>query len=94
MSSTGSAAVGRDRNAGDIGGIAAGLNVVLDLPDGTDEVAVVARAAERGVGVYPRRWFTADPGGARPGLVLGYGTVPPEQAGWGVRVLGEVVAGG
>jgi DNA-binding transcriptional MocR family regulator len=59
------------------------LNVVLTLPDGTDEQAVVARAAERGVGVYPRRWFAADPGGARPGLVLGYGTVPPEQAGWG-----------
>jgi GntR family transcriptional regulator/MocR family aminotransferase len=77
-----------------VGGIAAGLNVVLDLPDGTDEQAVVARAAERGVGVYPRGWFAADPGGTRPGLVLGYGTVPPEQAGRGVRVLGEVVAGG
>ena len=25
--------------------------------------------------------------------MLGYGAVPPEQAGWGVRVLGEVVAG-
>jgi GntR family transcriptional regulator / MocR family aminotransferase len=75
-----------------VGGIAAGLNVVLTLPDGTDEQAVVARAAERGVGVYPRRWFTADPGCARPGLVLGYGTVAPEQAGQGVRVLGEVVA--
>ncbi len=80
--------------AGDRRGIAAGLNVVLTLPDGTDEQAVVARAGERGVGVYSRRWFTADPGGARPGLVLGYGTVPPEQAGWGVHVLGAVVAGG
>ena len=85
--------------AGDRRGIAAGLNVVLTLPDGNDERAVVARAvvaraAERGVGVYPCRWFTADPGGARPGLVLGYGTVPPEQAGWGVHVLGAVVAGG
>jgi hypothetical protein len=26
--------------------------------------------------------------------VLGYGTVPPEQAGWRVHVLGAVVAGG
>ena len=77
-----------------VGGIAAGLNVVLTLPDGADEQAVVARAGERGVGVYARGWFTADPGGARPGLVLGYGTVPPEQAAWGVRVLGAVVAGG
>ena len=77
-----------------VGGIAAGLNVVLTLPDGTDELAAVARAGEREVGVYPRRWFTSDPGGARPGLVLGYGTVPPEQAGRGMRVLGEVVAGG
>jgi GntR family transcriptional regulator / MocR family aminotransferase len=74
-----------------VGGIAAGLNVVLTLPDGTDEQAVVARAAERGVGVYPHRWFTADPGCARPGLVLGYGTVSPEQAEQGVRVLGELV---
>ena len=52
-----------------------------------------ARRRSTGCGVYPRRWFAADPGSARPGLVLGYGAVPPEQAGWGVRVLGEVVAG-
>ena len=75
-----------------VGGIAAGLNVVLTLPDGNDEQAVVARPAS-GLGVYPRGWFAADPGGARPGLVLGYGTVPP-AAGWGVRVLGEVVPAG
>ena len=74
-----------------VSGIAAGLNVVLTLPDGTDEQAVVARAAERGIGVYPRGFFTTEPASA--GLVLGYGTVSPDHVERGVRVLAEVVAG-
>ena len=87
------AAVGRWLPGATVGGIAAGLTVVVDLPGGVDERAVVAAAARRGVGVYPRAAYLARPGRAGPGLVLGYGAVAPERAEAGVRLLGEVVAG-
>lgn len=65
-------------------GAAAGLHVVLDLPDGCDEEATVAAAAARGVTVYGLGTYTrAHP--QPPGLVLGYG--PP-----GERELREAVA--
>ena len=72
-----------------VSGIAAGLSAVLDLPASLDEQAVVAGAAERGVRVYARAPFHVRPGG--PGLVLGYGAVPPEAAERGVRLLADAV---
>lgn len=70
-------------------GIAAGLNVVLTLPAGIDENALVTRAQARGVQVYPRAPFHVRAENAVPGLVLGYGSVPPERAALGVRLLAE-----
>jgi GntR family transcriptional regulator/MocR family aminotransferase len=55
-------------------GTAAGLHLLAWLPDGIDEAAFVARAAERGVGVYslaPYRLST----GIEPGLIFGYSGV-------------------
>ena len=62
---------------------------MLDLPASLDEQAVVAGAAERGVRVYARAPFHIRPGG--PGLLLGYGAVPPEAAERGVRLLADAV---
>jgi len=72
-----------------VSGIAAGLSAVLDLPASLDEQAVVAGAAERGVRVYARAPFHVRPAG--PGLLLGYGAVPPEAAERGVRLLADAV---
>ena len=72
-----------------VSGIAAGLSAVLDLPASLDEQAVVAGAAERGVRVYARAPFHVRPVG--PGLLLGYGAVPPEAAERGVRLLADAV---
>jgi GntR family transcriptional regulator/MocR family aminotransferase len=55
-------------------GTAAGLHLLAWLPDGIDEADFVARAAERGVGVYslaPYRLST----GIEPGLIFGYSGV-------------------
>jgi GntR family transcriptional regulator/MocR family aminotransferase len=55
-------------------GVAAGLHVLLRLPDGLDDEAVAAEAARDGVYVEPlSRFALARPG--PPGLVLGYGRV-------------------
>ncbi|CAM3714945.1 MocR-like pyridoxine biosynthesis transcription factor PdxR [Isoptericola cucumis] len=60
-------------------GLAAGLHVVLGLPDGVTAAAVVAAAAERDVAVGDLRRYrvTASPGPASPreALVVGYGNL-------------------
>ena len=83
-------AVGRHLPQAEVSGIAAGLNVVLTLPPGTDEAAVVAAGLARGVRVYPLGPFRVCADGP-PGLVLGYGTVPEDLADRGVRLLGTAL---
>ena len=72
-------AVARLLPSSSLAGVAAGLHVVLRLPPGTDEQALTAAAAERGVTVYPmsdyRRSPTSSPA---PALVLGYGNLRPD----------------
>lgn len=53
-------------------GVAAGLHAVVMLPAGTDEGAVVAAAARRGVRAYGLGLYRAVPRADEPGLVLGY----------------------
>jgi GntR family transcriptional regulator / MocR family aminotransferase len=62
-----------------VSGIAAGLHALLELPPGSAEDDLVARAARRGLAVEGLGPYCA-PGHPRgPALVLGYGT-PPEHA--------------
>jgi GntR family transcriptional regulator / MocR family aminotransferase len=78
------AAIDADLPAAKVRGIAAGLHVLLELPPGADEAAVVERAAAAGVRVQGLGEFTrAHPG--PPALVLGYG-LPS------IRELREAVA--
>ncbi len=66
------AAIDADLPGAKVRGIAAGLHVLLELPPGADEAAVVERAAAAGVRVQGLGEFTrAHPG--PPALVLGYG---------------------
>jgi len=62
-----------------VGGIAAGLNVVVDLPTAADEDRAVARAEQHGLALGGLRWYDLDRSGARAGLVIGYAR-PPEHA--------------
>jgi GntR family transcriptional regulator / MocR family aminotransferase len=62
-----------------ISGIAAGLHVVLRLPEGWDERAIVARADGRGLAVEGLGSYSARADPRSPALVIGYGT-PPEHA--------------
>src|SRR3984957_17832999 len=62
-----------------VGGIAAGLHVVVDLPTTTAEVRAVARAEARGLALSGLGWYDLARGAARAGLVIGYAR-PPEHA--------------
>lgn len=53
----------------------AGLHVVLGLPAGSDDQALVQRIEQAGVASRPLSLYHLRKAGAAPGLVLGYGGV-------------------
>jgi GntR family transcriptional regulator / MocR family aminotransferase len=85
-------ALARELPGARVAGVAAGLHALVLLPDGTDEAAVVAAAAERDVEVVGLSAFyrRATPPG--PGLVLGYATLSEHAIAEGVRRLGQASA--
>jgi GntR family transcriptional regulator / MocR family aminotransferase len=75
-----------------VGGIAAGLHAVAQLPPDTDEAAVVAAARERSVGVYGMTDYRL-PGSLGPAaLVLGYGGLGERAIEAGVLLLAVAVS--
>jgi GntR family transcriptional regulator / MocR family aminotransferase len=84
------AAVSRHLPSCRLGEGQAGLYEALLLPEGTEEGAVVAAAAERGVGVESlslHRFAASGP----PGLVLGFACLPEPAIERGIRLLGEAL---
>jgi GntR family transcriptional regulator/MocR family aminotransferase len=78
------------------GGVAAGLHVLVTLPDGSDERDVAVRAAAAGVGVYPFGDYRVRPrADVPPALVLGYARLTAAgQADAGAAVLADVLPRG
>jgi len=75
-------------------GVAAGLHLVVGLPDGVDDAAVAERALAAGVAVQPLSYHRLRPG--PPGLVIGYAATAPDRLREGARLLAGAVreAGG
>ncbi|MFD4642011.1 PLP-dependent aminotransferase family protein [Lentzea sp. NPDC058436] len=69
-------------------GVAAGLHVVLRMPDGTDDLALKSRLEERGVHVWALAQYTRTP--MWPGLVLGYAALTPDRLREAVREIADV----
>ncbi|NUP46046.1 MAG: PLP-dependent aminotransferase family protein [Catenulispora sp.] len=67
-------------------GVAAGLHVLVDLPEGSDEDALAMAAEARGVRVQPLGPLRFAPG--PPGLVLGYAGLAPGRLAEAARRLG------
>ena len=86
------AAVARELPGSVVEGVAAGLHVVLRLPDTADDRAIAAEAAAVGIGVRALSAMSLDGSGGR-GLVLGYGRLPEERIGEAVAALARVLAG-
>jgi GntR family transcriptional regulator/MocR family aminotransferase len=72
-------------------GAAAGLHVLVRLPDSVDDVAIVAAAAERGIGVKPLSPMSRV-GAPERGLVLGYSHMTVERIDRAVGALAACLA--
>ncbi len=70
---------------------ASGLHLVLGLPPGTDDVAVVEAALARDVVTRPLSRYYQDDVRRQPGLLLGYGHVETEAIGERFAVLAEAI---
>lgn len=67
---------------------AAGLYELVELPQGVDEGALVAAAAERGVGIEGLSLHRFNPAGPA-GLVLGFGCLSQPAIEHGIRLLAD-----
>jgi GntR family transcriptional regulator / MocR family aminotransferase len=85
------AALGRHLPGLTIQGAAAGLHVLLRLPDGVDDVAIAAAAAERGIGVNPLSPMSR-PSTPKRGLLLGYSRLSEERIETAVGALAVCLA--
>ncbi len=76
-----------------IGGLVAGCHAVVPLPEGTDELAVVAEAARRGVGVDPigRYRVTGAADALPPALVLGFGNTSDSAITRGIAAIADLL---
>ncbi|MEV4628945.1 PLP-dependent aminotransferase family protein [Micromonospora sp. NPDC049523] len=73
-----------------ISGIAAGLHLVVELPDGVDDERLADAAQRAGLAPVPLSRLRLAPGGP-PGLVLGYAANPPAELTRAVRTLASLV---
>jgi GntR family transcriptional regulator/MocR family aminotransferase len=70
-------------------GVAAGLHLVVHLPTGTDEQAVLRHARDRGLGLSGLSEHRLSPG--PPALLLGYGRIPEPAIAAGIAELAAAV---
>jgi GntR family transcriptional regulator/MocR family aminotransferase len=73
----------------EVHGVAAGLHLLVTLPDTVDDAAVVERAGEAGIVVHALSSHRT--GGGPPGLVLGYAATPAGRMREAVGTLASLV---
>ncbi|RZQ63561.1 PLP-dependent aminotransferase family protein [Amycolatopsis suaedae] len=71
-------------------GIAAGLHVVVRLPDGTDDASLQRKLAAAGVNAPALSGYAHTPDSPFPGLVLGYAALTPDRLREAVTVTAQV----
>lgn len=87
------AALAEHLPSAEVTGVAAGLQLLVLLPSGTDERALFEAALARRVKVYPLGdYHLRHRAGGPAGVILGYGSVPPDRAALGVARLAEALA--
>lgn len=69
----------------------AGLHVVMQLPEGSDDRAVAEAALARNIVVRPLSGYYSDRERAGAGLLIGYACVPDEEIGPAFDTLGEAI---
>jgi GntR family transcriptional regulator/MocR family aminotransferase len=74
-----------------IRGIAAGLNLTVELPDDYDEQAILAEARTRSIDLTTMGDFWIEPGSGPPTLLVGYGQLPEPAIPPAVGALAQAV---
>ncbi len=69
-------------------GVAAGLHLLVSLPELTDDTDFAKRALAKGVALHPLSWYRIDAG--EPGLVIGYAVAPPDQLREAIRRISDL----
>jgi GntR family transcriptional regulator/MocR family aminotransferase len=82
-------AIARHLPGASVQGVAAGLHVLVLLPDGTSDDAVARRAAEAGIRVAPLSGMRTEEG--PPGLVIAYGFHPPARLESALETIGALL---
>jgi GntR family transcriptional regulator / MocR family aminotransferase len=75
-------------------GSESGLDLLLELPDGTDSGAVVVRARRQGLRLCSGDAKHMGVGQLKPGLLIGYGNLPDTMIDEAVGALAEVIRSG
>jgi GntR family transcriptional regulator / MocR family aminotransferase len=75
--------------AASVKGVAAGLHLLVTLPDEVDDIALTDELREAGVLVHPLSWHRRLPG--PPGLVVGYAAHPPDRLRAAATTISRVV---
>lgn len=82
-------AIGRHLPACTVEGVAAGVHLVVRLPDHVDDAQLAGRAATAGIAVHPLSHHRFAPG--PPGLVIGYGPHPVPRLARAIELLGALL---
>ncbi|QVJ00685.1 hypothetical protein KGD82_19245 [Nocardiopsis eucommiae] len=69
--------------------MAAGIHLLVLLPEHVDDAVLAERAREEGIRVEPLSSLRAVPG--PPGVVVSYGTHPPARLAAAIAVLGGLL---
>jgi GntR family transcriptional regulator / MocR family aminotransferase len=74
-------------------GAEAGLQLLLELPQGTDVTAIMKAAARRGIELCNLYELQLQPVPQNPGLLIGYGNMRDAAIGEAITALAEVIRG-
>ena len=74
-----------------VGGVAAGLHLMVNLPPDTDEKEVVRAAGEKSIRIFGASVCRVRPRKDEPAIVLGYGCVTEPLIRQGVRELARLI---
>ena len=72
-------------------GLAAGIHLVACLPEAAGELAIVAAALERSVGLYPMSRYRADGRTYPPQLALGFGALSESSIRLGISTVADLL---
>lgn len=88
---SGLAALGAHLPAARPQGQAAGLHLLLRLPAGRDPGVLVSAAATHGIMLEEAEGHWADPDTAPPALLIGYGSLRPDDLARGIESLRDLI---